>query len=246
MYSCLKIFRLEDLVRGFSVNVGRFILIGMGLLIGLEEYSRASVVVSQLPSNQGGGGAADTEFLFFNQPYWERSADEFVLDSPATIRQCIFWSFYGGNLDQVIEPLPSTQTIRLRLYDARPIDNLPGKVLFEESFNDPPRVATGLFMHVGAGPPEYRYEIDLSTPWSLASGTQYWLEIAQIGAIDSLFRWEYSFGNGAPFAFTNPLTDWRRYSGNANLAFQLSTTPEPVSSVLLMVGLVAFVRAAKR
>ena len=226
------------------MQVGRIILIGLLAPLCFSAYAQSSMVISQLP-NQGGGGTSDTEFFIFNQPYWQRSADDFVLDVPALIQRCTFWSFYGGNLDQFPEPLPLTQEIRVSLHIPRP-DGLPGAVLFEESFVDPARIATGEYVSVGVGPPEYRYELDLTNPWPLLGGTSYWLEIAQIGAPNSLFRWEYAFGNGTPFAFTNPLTDWQRFSGASNLAFQLSTVPEPSWLSPLAMSLLFLIRPTKR
>jgi hypothetical protein len=210
------------------------------------EVARADIVVSQLP-NQLSGGVSDTEFLNFGQSVWQRSADDFVLSNPATIRRVIWWGFFGDDFDTVVEPPPPTQTVRVTLYEPRPGDGLPGNKLFEEFVVDPPRVPTGLHISIGAGPPEYRYEVDLAAPWPLASGTPYWLEITQIGLLQSRFRWERAFGNGTPHAFINAITgDWRRVSGNVNLALQLSTIPEPGSILGVCLVLLVIVRRGTR
>lgn len=204
-----------------------------GAVLFGPQPARADIVASQLPT-QAGGGAGDTEFLFQGNPVWEISADDFSLTTAATIRHLTWWSFYGLNTDSIAQPPPATQTIRLRVHAPRPGDGMPGDVLFEEFVVDLPRVATGQFIFVGGTPSEYRYDVDLSTPWALDAGQPYWLAIAQMGIPTSTYRWEYAFPNGTPFVFMNPITgDWRQFSGQSNLAFQLSTVPEPAGVLCL-------------
>ena len=78
--------------------------------------------------------------------------------------------------------------------------------------------------------------VDLSTPLSLAPDAPLWLEITQIGDIDTTFRWEFStVPSPMGLALINPTTvDWKETAINAHNAFQLSTIPEPNTCVLFL------------
>jgi hypothetical protein len=193
----------------------------------------ADIVVNHQPLNSG-GPASDLAFINdSNQQSWQQLADDFQVAQDAEIRLIVFWGFYGSGFSEEVEPPPETETMRVRAYGARPGDGLPGNILYEQSFEDPSRTATGRIIFDGPGPPEFRYQVDLTTPLLLQAGTTYWLEIVQNADIDSLFRWEFSAGTQTPFAFINPfLSDWRRTTITPDLAFELSTIPEP-SSLLL-------------
>ncbi|QDV91555.1 PEP-CTERM motif protein [Phycisphaerae bacterium RAS2] len=213
-------------------------------MVARPLVSFGDIVVSQLPTRIN-GAVSDTAFLDFGSPAWQLAADDFMLNQAATISRCTFWGFYGSNFDKWEEMPPASQTIRLQILEPRPVDGMPGNVLYEESFVDPPRIETGLFISLGAHPREFRYDVDLTVPWSLAPGTQYWLGITQIGVEESRFRWEVALGNGSPYAFTNPFTDWRR-SGSANLAFQLIAVPEPSSLALLGLGAMGLIARRRK
>lgn len=216
--------------------------------MGFSAAARGSIVFSQLPVFHTGGGGADTDAWINGQPFWQRSAEDFILNSPATVGHIGWWSFYGTGLETEVEAPPQAQTIRIRLYDARPGDNLPGQVLFEESFGDPARVATGAIMLLGANPPEFRYDVDLPTPWQLSAGTHYWLEIAQIGLANSHYRWEYAWPPfGSRFAITSPnYPDWAPTADASGLAFELSTVPEVASLIPMAAGLLVMQRRTRR
>jgi hypothetical protein len=207
------------------------------------------IVTDHQPYPYGGGGA-DTAFSDdFGFPTWQRLADDILLSEPATIRHITWWGFYGGSFDEYPEAPPSTEIIRIRFYQSRPSDGLPDEddVLFEETFLDPSRTATGNVIWLGALPPEYVFEVDLPTPVILDAGTPYWLEITQIGNIDSLFRWEFSRADENGQAFTNPNTDgWRATTSiTSDTAFQLSTIPEPMTLTLFLTGF-SFAAARRR
>lgn len=221
---------------------------GLGAgLAGFCATARADIVVSQLPYPYGGDGG-DSEFLWNGVPFWQFAADDFVLSQPATIRRVSWWSFYGGNDDTQVEPPPPTQTIRLRLYEQRLSDGLPGNVLFEEFVVDPWREYAGFEVLVGAHPPAFRYEVDLSTPWPLAAGTPYWFGVAQMGLPTSTYRWVYSWPPvGSPGSYINPLVnDWMSSGSEWNVAFSMSTIPEPSSATLLAVMILTSVIGPRR
>lgn len=203
----------------------------------LMGIPRGGIVVDHQPHPTGGPGS-DTNFVEVSSPLtWQLSADDFTLTSPATIRHITWWGFYGSTFGSSAEQPPATQTMRLRFYDARIQDGLPGTVLFEETFLDPFYAWTGRRVLTGPAPDEYKFEIDLSSPMQLVELTTYWIEIIQIGDPSSLYRWESSRSseiNG--FAFQNAATnDWiHTQNTTSDLAFQLSTIPEPSSAALML------------
>ncbi len=189
------------------------------------------VVVDHQP-RLGGGTAADTAFY---DPYgyevWQQLADDILLAEAAMIRRIVWWGFYHLN-----DPPPAVETMRIRFYDARPGDGLPGAILYEESFLNPSRTATGETVLADGLPDEYIFEVDLTTPLTLVAGTPYWFEALQIGDVDSTFLLEYSETDLTGIAFVNNIVaDWQS-ALTVDLAFQLSTAPEP-SSILMFVFL---------
>src|SRR5262245_56333025 len=86
--------------------------------------SRASIFFDQQPLNTGGPDS-DTAYITSGQSYWQRVADDVQLTNSATLNRIMFWGFYGGQFDRV-EPPPTEEVMRLRFYDARPGDGLPG------------------------------------------------------------------------------------------------------------------------
>lgn len=197
----------------------------------------ADPLVDRPPLNTGGPGS-DTSYTLDPSPLerWQLVADDFILESPATVRRVVWWGFYGDTFDEFPEPAPDSEQFRIRLYGARAGDGLPDdeNILFEEGFVDPQRIATGRIVFVGPLAPEYIYEVDLSTPLSLEKATPYWLEIVQDGSIESLFRWEVSTLVDEPFAFRNlNFVDWQRTTVSAEVAYQLLSIPEPATVALL-------------
>lgn len=204
---------------------------------GLMGVPRGGIVVDHQPHPTGGPGS-DTNFVeVFSPLTWQLSADDFTLTSPATIRHITWWGFYGSTFASSAEQPPATQTMRLRFYDARIQDGLPGTVLFEETFVDPSYAWTGRRVLTGPAPDEYKFDVDLSTPMQLVALTPYWIEIIQLSNPRSLYRWESSRSseiNG--FAFQNAATnDWiHTQNTTSDLAFQLSTIPEPSPAALML------------
>jgi hypothetical protein len=196
-------------------------------LLSTAGVSPGGIIVQQLP-DPFGGPASDT--LFRNQVgqvVWQLEADNIVLDASAVVRQVSWWGFYGGSGTPTTPP-PITETMRIRFYGARPGDGLPddNNVLLEEFHQGAVREATGVLVFVGGRPAEYRYQVNLASPLSMKAATLYWLEIVQIGDVDSAFRWETGVGLINGLAFINGgFGDWQQVSGGH--AFELSTVPEP-------------------
>lgn len=197
------------------------------------------VMVFNQPRHPVGGPGADTSFIDDGgNSIWQQVADDIILSQDATIGRIKWFGFYGGTFTGSTQP-PAAQTMRIRFYDSRPVDGLPGAILFEESIVDPPRFPTGAVLPLPLAPIEQRFEVDLSTPFDMLTGVQYWMEIVQLGDLNSHYRWEFSPGNGSPYAFINPnVIDWRRSTASSNLTFELWTVPEP-STFLLVLGALA-------
>jgi hypothetical protein len=190
-------------------------------------------LVDHLPTRVG-GPFSDTDFVYQFQPQWQLLADDIALSTPAAIRRVTWWGFY----DQ--DNPPASETMRLRFYDARPGDGLPGATLFEQSFLNPLRTATGRVILLGVLPDEYFYDVLLSTPFAMQADTTYWLEIAQIGDRSTGFRWEDSASDNRRRASLHPGdTEWQDRQNRSDQAFQLWTVPEPATASFLSCLIVA-------
>src|SRR5262249_52741671 len=166
----------------------------------------------------------------------ELLADNFSLAAPMSLPVCrVGWlGFYGSSLAQGAEPPPQNETMRIRLYDDAA--GLPGTVLAETIVTNPFRQATGLVIPTGVGLPEFRYQADLAQCFVPQAGGNYWLEIAQLGDLDSRFRWENSNIPGG-FAVQFPVdSPWRLTPPTrGQLTYELRT-PEPCSGAMLLLG----------
>jgi hypothetical protein len=212
---------------GFPASILAEALFSICLVLSWPNVGGATIIVDQQPLNTN-GSASDTAFVSAKQEVWQQIADDFELTQDILLQKVVLWGFYGDNFDKTIEPPPQDETLRLRIYDARPIDGLPGSILKEQMFSNPSRTATGRIIQLGPHPPEQRYELDLGTSFQLQADTPYWLEVVQLGDASSLFRWEVSPGNGTPYAFLNSnIPDWRRTLSVSNMSFQLHSIPEP-------------------
>ncbi len=198
-----------------------------------------------------GGAFSDTDLPYLGLPFWQRLADDILLTQPppGPVTHIVWWGFYGGTFDEVPEPPPATETMRIRFYDARPTDGLPGSALFEETLLDPLRTPTGRRIGLGPLPPEYIFEADLTTPYQLDANVPYWLEIVQLGDLNSTFRWEFSIAQLTGQAFINASNgDWQNTAPQltGDTAFQLWTVPEPTSVVLFALGMCLFGRRSPK
>jgi hypothetical protein len=149
------------------------------------------------------GVASDT--LYTDPDYgqrWTQCADDVVVSAPATVTHVTWWG--GYMLDQV----PSSETMRIRLYGSRTGDDLPSSVLWEATSQQVARSATGLVLPMPAGSSgraaEYRYDWDLTAPFTLSANVPYWLEIVQLGDVNSMFVWDGMAGLGNGFAYLQP------------------------------------------
>jgi len=66
----------------------------------------------------------------------------------------------------------------------------------------------------------------------------YWLEIVQVGDVETLFGWQFSIADRNDSAFVNDLApDWVYLGLGADAAFQLIGVPEPSALGLLLLGM---------
>jgi hypothetical protein len=224
-----------------------------GPVVGKDLPRDEGIVVDHQPHPYGGFGS-DTEFRDdWGDPVWQREADDILLDEAAAIRQIVWWGFYGGTFDDWPEPPPQTEAMRIRFYQARLGDGLPDEdnMSFEQTYENPIRTATGRVIMMGRLPLEYRYEVDLASPIVLEANTPYWLEIAQMGDLESHFRWEYGLAELNGTALINEVVGWGyTYPDVAvDAAFQLWTVPEPQAALLLslsLTSLLLFSRSTKK
>jgi len=209
------------------------------------------VVLDHPPQNTG-GPASDSEFEISGTPLWQQLADYVYLPGDEgrqtyDIGHIRWWGFYGDDFDDFVEPPPATETMRIRFYgdDAGLPDD--DNIVFESQFLDPSRTETGRIILTGALPPEFAYDVDLATPVSLQANVPYWLEIMQVGDVDSHYRWEYSTADDHDFVGKWTFApNWEMSTLDTNLAVQLFTVPEPTSLTLLVLGLVLLRRPRHR
>jgi hypothetical protein len=223
---------------------GRAVAIALAVLAwpGVARSQVGDELLHAQPPNRSFGFTSDTEFLTdFGNPTSQLVADRFRLlrFDPVTVRRVVWWGFYGGMEEPVDPPPPDIETMRVRFY--RHQISLPGELLFEETFLNPTREWTGLV--VSSQRKEYRYEVWLTQGFEAQPLTFYWVEIAQIGNIDSRFRWETS--SGGEFANQFPIGSPWQLNVGASVAYEL-WTPEPSSAVLFGLGLIGAVIRRRR
>jgi hypothetical protein len=200
------------------------------------------IVVDQQPNLYGGQGSDTLFYDYFGYEVWQREADNILLGQDRAIRRVVWWGLYGGQ-GQSHQPPVEDETMRIRFYGARPGDGLPddNNIIYQENFVNAQRTATGRVVDAEGLPPEYRYEADLAAPVGLAAGSVWWIEVVQVGDVDSTFRWENAPGVLAGHAFVNDIVpDWR-FVSSGSFAFQLSTIPEPCTAGIVMVFAVFYV-----
>lgn len=199
----------------------------------LLAAGQADILLHRQAPGRTFGVTSDTSYLDdFGNPSGALHADRFSLPTTSSICRVRAFVFFGGT--GVIDPgPPETEYVRVRVFSDSA--GLPGHLLDEENFFNPQRELTGSLISIVSPRREYIYTLPLDECFAADAGTLYWLEISQVGVIDSRFRWENSNTPGE-FAIQFPIgTDWR-LSSSGQLAYEL-WTPEPCSGALLALGL---------
>lgn len=201
------------------------------ILAVLSAAAKAGLVVDH-SANRLAGSTSDTAVItpIPESLWWQQIADDISLDTSAVIQHIAWWGFYYSDV------IPSTETMRIRFYDARAVDGLPGNVIFEELVNAS-GVATGVMVSELVAPvPEYRFEADLPRTILLHAETRYWLEIVQLGSEESFFGWRGAGVQNNGTAIRNPTYGNWIARGDLDSAFQLFMVPEPGTLGLIVLG----------
>jgi len=213
----------------------KFVIAFLSLSFG--HAGAVGQIVVDHSAQRGVGIASDSLFHTGGlDPTWQRIADDFRLDAAATIRHITWWGYY------TLDIVPTVETMRFRFYEARPGDGLPGDYFFEESVVNPPRSPTGVMVPEPPGTvgraEEHQFEVNLATPLSVDANTPYWLEIVQVGDLDTRFLWSGANAEDTSKASINPsVPDWQLRPGITDSAFQLSTIPEPATLAFIALGM---------
>lgn len=229
------------------MNRAARLLVALSVMVVAGLPARADIIFEQLPSN-GYAAISDTDYYTNTYgPAWQLLAHDFSVSLSAPIQRITWWGCYGGG-GHPIDPPPGDEYMRIRLYQPRDSDALPGGILYEQTILNVSRVATGRIVGLPGGPPEYRYQFDLLAPFEAEANTSYWLEIVQLGDVASTFRWEDSASNTDGLAVANPwFPDWTLNPPGVSVAFQLSNVPEPKTHVLATVaGALAIERGRRK
>ncbi len=194
---------------------------------------QADILLHRQAPGRTFGLTSDTSYLDDSgNPTGALHADGFTLAAPASVCRMKAWGFYGSSLAQTPEPAPPNETIRVRVYED--LDSLPGAIVYESIVSNPSRMATGFSVATGSGPPEFLYDVPLQGCFLAQAQTTYWIEFAQLGLLESRFRWENSNTAGG-YAIQFPIgTPWH-VNNNGQMAYEL-WTPEPCSGALLALG----------
>ncbi len=221
-------------------------LIVLAAVLSLEApaFGQLGALIYRQQPNRNFGFVSDTLFRDdFGQVQGSLYADRFQVPAAASLGQLVWYGHYGTP-DQGFDPEPPLiESFRIRIWSQVsspfPIQQLPNEVLYETTSDDVHRELTGLLVFPGRR--EYRYLLDLPFTFSIQPGAPYWLEVAQIGDVNSVFRWESSTGGERAFQF--PVGSAWQLSGGGQLAYELRV-PEP-GSIALMGLAVALVSRAR-
>ncbi|MFO0973212.1 MAG: hypothetical protein U1A27_07225 [Phycisphaerae bacterium] len=206
------------------------------MVLGIVPAVEAQLLVNHPPQTPipTGGGGADSEYLFNGHPFSTFSADDFQVGAPTAVGKVVWWGCYDGD-----NP-PTPESMRIRVYSD--LAGLPGAPSGDVTLLNPTRQWTGRIVSFGVGPREYRFEATLDAPISLPAAGRYWLEVSQVGSLESTFIWQYSLTDFTSFAFMTPGSAvWRLSVAAVDLAFQLYV-PEPGSAALVLLALGAMRR----
>ena len=196
--------------------------IGIALLIAVPDAGAGIVVYEQLP-----GPDSQTEFIssplpLTGGPPGFRTADDFVLATDTIITGVNWW----GN-----PPLTNTGGNDFQFTFYANGGGVPGAILQTSGGTlsiTPVSIPGTTFSALNF------YSSDLFSPFSATAGTTYWISIFN-QATDARWLWlmAENVGNGGRQG-VNPGPPWP--FSIPNLAFQLTSVPEPSSLVLLGFG----------
>jgi hypothetical protein len=204
-------------------------LITIACLAALTSFAAlqagADVIFSQGPLD--GGGSTISEL---GGGYRQQSLDDFVLDpGGATVTDVHWWGSYGE------DPDPTTDDFTIRFFTD--VGGSPNSAFFHEVNVGPvTRGATGMTSSawgVHDGGVVYEYSVDLPASICLDGGTTFYMSI--LNNTDSEWGW-LEDGSGLHWFRGSEGGSWSESSRQTDLAFQLTGTPIPEPTTMLMLG----------
>ena len=207
----------------------RCILPGLALLL-LASPLRADVLFSQPVID--GGVALASDFARFQQ-----EADNFALPQAAAVQTVHWWGVYANN------DMP-TDNFTLRFF-ADTAGNPALTPVVNVSLSGVTRTATSL--HDNLGDLIYSYETTLPTSVLFDGTTPYYLSL-----VNNTGDWDWvGSGPGTHWARPDDASAWTVSSNTTDFSFELSGTPVPEPSTLLLlavstVGMIAWPGRRKR
>ena len=204
-------------------------LSAFALMASLASPSVASYVVySQGPQNSGPSYAS-----CFSLPLGctQQVADDFTLTEDTLITDIHWW----GNYDT--GTAPATDDFTITFYED--IFSRPGKQL--DALSITRQSASGLTNINGV--PVFKYDALLSAPFEVLANTTYWVSIDNDPDGTAWYWLQSTQGNGQ-----NALQRDGWFPGDSDVAFELTTVPEPTTLAVVAVGLagITVLRRKKR
>lgn len=196
--------------RGFLVK--NLIQALAAFLLSFAIDAGAAVIYEQLPGNSGNRTSSTLDF-FGNSPGF-RAADDFVLSADASISDVHWWGV-----------------------------SLSGGIDFQFTFYSDDGGKPGAVLHTSDGSLSTEvtanhgpfYSSDLTSSFSASAGTRYWISIFN-EADDAAWAWRAAGDPGnLSRQGVNPGAPWELEF--SDLAFQLTSIPEPASLALFAIGL---------
>src|ERR1044071_9835140 len=89
---------------------------GAALACGIQSRASAGIIVDHPPTGIN-GQAADTAWIdYWGQNWWQQTADDFQLSSPAVLSRITWRGFYGDVEEPVPPPHPpvGSESMRIR------------------------------------------------------------------------------------------------------------------------------------
>ena len=196
-------------------------VVALAVSLGASS-ARAAVIYQQLPGPGSNAELTSSTLNFFGGSPGSTSADDFSLASSAIVTGVHWWGEGTGAED-----------FQFTFY-ADAAGN-PGAVLLTTG---------GTLSRVSQSPgsffdPVFFYSSTLATPFAAPAGTTFWLSVFN-QAPDASWVWlaAAADGNGARQRINTSPT-WMPGLGNTDLAFELTSVPEPASLLLMATGGVA-------
>jgi hypothetical protein len=213
-----SMFRNTALAAMRRLNLVAFV--SLAFLIAPHAVRADVIVYQQLPGANSNEERVSSTLDFFGGSPGFRTADDFMLSANALITDVHWWgrSVSGGN------------SFTFTFYANN--GGVPGAILGSRVGS-----LSATTVNVGSSfDPVTFYSSDLVSPFSATAGTTYWISIFNQAANASWVWLSASSPGDGSVSATNPGGPPWPITNN-NMAFELTSAPEPASLTLLAVGL---------